>query len=88
VEVNTCSGQCELLPGSFYPAAIWHFASGYRCRYSAGMEMGCSWIVVALAGVGAFALACLVTLAAIAIGLRCFGAGFFDKFLGSEPDRH
>jgi len=50
------------------------------------MEMGCPLIVLVLAGFGAFALACLAALTAIAIGLRCYGAGLFDKFLGGEPD--
>jgi hypothetical protein len=47
------------------------------------MEMDCPWIILVLAGVGVLALACLVTLAAIAIGLQCYGAGYFDKPLGS-----
>jgi hypothetical protein len=48
--------------------------------------MGCPWIVLVLAGVGGLSLATLVTLTAIAIGLRCYGAGFFDKHLGSDLD--
>jgi hypothetical protein len=50
------------------------------------MEMSCPWIVLVLAGIGAMALACLLALTAVAIGLRCYGAGLFDKFLDSEVD--
>ena len=48
--------------------------------------MSCPWIVVVLAGVGGLSLACLLALTTAAIGLHCYGAGFFDKFLDSEPD--
>jgi hypothetical protein len=50
--------------------------------------MSCSWIVAVLAGVGVLSLACLVALTLAAVGLHCYGAGFFDKFLESEPDEH
>jgi hypothetical protein len=48
--------------------------------------MGCPWIVLVLAGFGALSLAGVVTLTAVAIGLRCYGAGLFDKLLGNELD--
>jgi hypothetical protein len=48
--------------------------------------MSCSWIVLTLAGLGTLALASIAILIALALVLRCYGAGFFDKYSPRSPD--
>jgi hypothetical protein len=49
--------------------------------------MNCSWMILTLAGLGALALASIAILSGVALGLRCSGAGLFDRFLPPQsPD--
>ena len=48
--------------------------------------MNCSWIILTLAGLGVLTLASIAILIAVALGLRCYGAGFLDRYLPQSPD--
>jgi hypothetical protein len=50
-------------------------------------DMSCSWIALMLAGLGLLTLAGIAILFAVGLGLRCYGAGLFDRFLPQQsPD--
>jgi hypothetical protein len=51
------------------------------------VEMSCSWIVLMLAGLRTVALACIVSLIAVALGMQCYSAGLFDKSSTSNSDQ-